>query len=49
MATCCCDLERLCLFALVGYVNQLTRLYSERRSVNSLTVNKNVAVHYKLT
>jgi hypothetical protein len=40
-----CNLEWLGLFALLVNVNQLTWLHAERRAVNSLTVNKDVAVH----
>jgi hypothetical protein len=49
VSSCCCNLERLGLFALLVHVNQLTWLYAERWAVNALSVNKDVTVHNKLT
>jgi hypothetical protein len=49
MSTSCCNLEGFCLFALLVNMNQLTWLYTERRTVDSLSIDKNVAVNYQLT
>jgi hypothetical protein len=48
MSSGSCNLEWLCSFALLGNMNQLTRLDSERWSVNALTVNQNVSVNNQL-
>jgi hypothetical protein len=45
----CCYLERLSLLALVVDVNQLSRLDAEGWAVNSLAINKDVAVNNHLT
>jgi hypothetical protein len=45
MPSCSCNLERLGFFALLVNVNQLTRLHTERRSVNTLSIDKNVTVN----
>jgi hypothetical protein len=45
MPSSSCNLERLGLFTLLVNVNKLTWLDSERRSVNALSINKNVTVN----
>jgi hypothetical protein len=49
MSACSSDLEWLSLFTLLVNVNQLSWLYSERWAVNTLPINKNVAVNNELT
>jgi hypothetical protein len=45
----CCNLERLGLFALLVNVDGLSRLYTERRAVDTLAVDENVTVNNHLT
>jgi hypothetical protein len=45
----CCNLEWLSLLALVVDVDHLSWLDAERWSVNTLSINKDVAVNNHLT
>jgi hypothetical protein len=45
----CCNLERFGAFALLVYVDGLTRLYAETWTVDSLAIYQNVAVNHHLS
>jgi hypothetical protein len=49
VATGRCNLERFGFFTLFVNMNQLSRLYPERGTINSLPVDQNVTVNNELS